>query len=117
MSETMVKLESAGEWAERMLNKVKDGIVRFFANFNKTTADTFAWLSIIVINCATVPSFLAVKSGLSDKMPSMDLVFLVWMGLLLYFIRSAILKDMLAVVTIGIGFAVQAVLLGAIFFV
>ncbi len=113
----MNKIESTGVWAERILNNVKDGIVRFFANFNKTTAETFAWLCIIVLNCATIPSFLAVKSGLSDRMPPMDLVFLLWMGLLLYFVRSAILKDMLAVVTIGIGFAVQAILLGAIFFV
>lgn len=102
---------------ESALNSIKVGIIRFFANFTKTTADTFGWLSVIVLNCATVPSFLAVKAGLSDKMPPLDLVFLVWLGLLLYFVRSAILKDMLNVMTIGIGFAIQAVLLGAIFFV
>lgn len=117
MSEGKNFLQSVALGTEKVLNNVKDGIVRFFANFNRTTADTFAWLCIIVLNCATVPSFLAVKSGLSDKMPPLDLVLLLWMGLLLYFIRSAILKDMLAVVTIGVGFAVQAVLLGIIFFV
>lgn len=102
---------------ESAINSIKTGIIRFFANFTKTTADTFGWLSVIVMNCATVPSFLAIKAGLSDKMPPLDLVFLVWLGLLLYFVRSAILKDMLNVMTIGIGFAIQAVLLGAIFFV
>ena len=101
---------------EDVLNNVRESVTRFFENFNKTTADTFAWLSIIVLHAATIPSFLAVKTGLSDRLPSLDLVALLWLGLLLYFIRSAIIKDMLAVITIGIGFAIQALLLGFIFF-
>lgn len=95
---------------------VKDKIVQFFLSLNKPTADTFAWLSMIVLNCATIPSFLAVKSGLADKMPPLDLVVILWTGLLLYFIRSVILKDMLIVITLGIGFAFQAIFLGFIFF-
>lgn len=102
---------------EEYFNKARNIVVDSFAGFSKTTADTFAWLSVIVMHCATVPSFLAVKTGLSDKMPALDLTLLLWLGLLLYFVRSAILKDMLMVVTIGVGFAVQAVLLGLIFFV
>ena len=116
MSDKEVKMESTGEFAERILNNLRVGVVNFFSNFNKTTADTFAWLSIILLHAATIPSFLAVKTGLSDRLPSLDLVALLWLGLLLYFIRSAIIKDMLAVITIGTGFAIQALLLGFIFF-
>lgn len=101
---------------ENILNSIRESVTKFFENFNKTTADTFAWLSVIVLHAATIPSFLAVKTGLSDRLPSLDLVALVWLGLLLYFIRSAIIKDMLAVITIGVGFAIQALLLGFIFF-
>ena len=96
---------------------VKEKIVTFFLSLNKPTADTFAWLSMVVLNLATVPSFLAVKSGLTDKMPPLDLVIILWVGLLLYFIRSAILKDMIMVVTLGVGFALQSIALGLIFFV
>jgi len=96
---------------------VREKFITFFLSLNKPTADTFAWLSMVVLNCATIPSFLAVKSGLTDKMPPLDLVMLVWIGLLLYFIRSAILKDMVMVVTLGIGFALQSIALGLIFFV
>jgi hypothetical protein len=53
----------------------------------------------------------------TDKMPPLDITLMLWTGLLLYFIRSAILKDMLMVVTIGFGFAIQAILLGLIFFI
>lgn len=101
---------------EFILNKSREKVVNFFSKLSRTTAETFAWLAIIVFNCATIPGFLAVKSGLSDKLPPIELVSIMWVGLLLYFIRSAIIKDMLAVVTIGIGFAVQALFLGFIFF-
>ena len=53
----------------------------------------------------------------TDRMPPLDITLMVWGGLLLYFLRSAILKDILMLVTIGLGFAVQAILLGLIFFV
>lgn len=101
---------------ETIINNFRKVTTDLFANFSQSTADTFAWLAIIVMNCATIPSFLAVKTGLSDKLPSLDMTLLLWAGLLLYFIRSAILKDMLMVITIGFGFAIQAVLLGLIFF-
>lgn len=104
------------EKVQNVLNSIRGKLTSMFANFDKATADTFAWLCIVVLNCATIPSFLAMKAGITDKVPALDMVVLVWVGLLLYFVRSAILKDMLNVVTIGFGFAVQALLLGLIFF-
>lgn len=80
------------------------------------SAETFGWLAIIVFHAATIPSLLAVMSGLTDKMPGVDLVLLVWTGLTLLFIKAAVQKDMLNVVTIGVGFIVQAVLMALIFF-
>lgn len=96
---------------------MKEKIIIHFQGLSKSTADTFGWLSVIILNCATIPSFLAVMAGVTDRMPPFDIVLLLWTALLFYFIKSAILKDMLMVITIGIGFAVQAMLLGAIFFV
>lgn len=96
--------------------KFKSGLGTLFSTFSHSTAETLAWLSIIVINFATVPSLLAIKSGLTDKMPPFDMTLLIWAGLLLYFVRSAIIKDMLMVITIGFGFALQVILLGLIFF-
>jgi hypothetical protein len=100
-----------------MLNLYLQKATKYFEGFSKTTADTFAWLSMLVFICATVPSFFAVMSGVTDKLPPLDITCLLWLGLLLYFLRSAILKDMLMVVTIGIGFAIQSIMLGLIFFI
>jgi hypothetical protein len=86
------------------------------AKVSHISAETFGWLAVLVLHAATIPSLLAVMSGLTDKMPSVDLVLLVWAGLTLLFVKSAVQKDMLNVVTIGVGFIVQAVMMALIFF-
>lgn len=80
------------------------------------SSETFGWLAVVLLHAATVPSFLALMSGLTDKLPPVDLVLLVWSGLSLLFVRAAIQKDMLNVVTIGLGFIGQSVMLALIFF-
>ena len=91
-----------------------------FKNFISTivghiSAETFGWLAAIVLHCATIPSMLAVMSGLTDRLPGVDLVLLVWTGLALMFLKAAVQKDMLNIITIGFGFIVQAVLMALIF--
>jgi 3-deoxy-D-manno-octulosonic-acid transferase len=84
--------------------------------FGKTSAETLGWLSIILLHAATVPSFLAIMSGLTDRAPSIDLVLLIWTALTLLFIKAAVQKDMLNLITIGLGFIVQASMLALIYF-
>ena len=98
-------------------NQLKNQVFSYFEGFTKATAYTFAWISVVVLIGATIPGFIAVMAGATDKMPPLDITLMLWTGLLLYFVKSAILKDMLMVVTIGFGFAIQAVLLGLIYFV
>ncbi len=83
---------------------------------SKVSSETFGWLAVIVLHSATVPSLLAVMAGLTDRLPGVDLVLLVWTGLTLLFIKASVQKHMLNVVTIGLGFIVQAALMALIFF-
>ncbi len=80
------------------------------------SAETFGWLAAVILHASTIPSLLAVMAGLTDRLPGVDLVLLVWAGLTLLFVKAAVQKDMLNVVTIGVGFIVQAVLMALIFF-
>lgn len=80
------------------------------------TAETIAWIAVIVIHAATIPTMLAIMSGLTEKMPPIDLVLFIWAGLSLMFIRATILKDMLNIVTIGFGFIIHATILALILF-
>jgi hypothetical protein len=95
------------------LNQLKDFIQN---KFSVISAETFGWLAVLVLHSSTIPSLLAVMSGLTDRLPGVDLVLLVWTGLTLLFIKAAVQKDMLNVVTIGFGFIVQAVMMALIFF-
>lgn len=80
------------------------------------SAETLGWLAVLVLHSAIVPSLLAVMTGLTDKMPGVDLVLLVWSGLALLFVKAAVQKDMLNLVTIGFGFIIQAGMMALIFF-
>ena len=89
----------------------------FLSNhLSKISADTLGWLAAIVLHCATVPSLLALMTGLSDRVPSLDVVAFLWAGLVLLFLRAIVLKDTLNIITIGVGFIVQAGLMALILF-
>ena len=95
------------------INKFKDFVS---TKISVISAETFGWLAAVVLHASTIPSLLAVMAGLTDRLPGVDLVLLVWAGLTLLFIKAAVQKDMLNVVTIGVGFIVQAIMMALIFF-
>lgn len=83
---------------------------------SKISADTLGWLANIALHAATIPALFALMTGITDKTPSLDVVLMLWFSLALLFFRSVVTKDLLNIVTIGVGFMVQAVLLVLIFF-
>ena len=84
--------------------------------FSHISAEAVGWLAIVFIHCATIPSVLSLIMGMSDRLPSLDVVMFAWGGLLLMFIRALIVKDMLNIITIGVGFFIQAFLLALVVF-
>ena len=85
-------------------------------HLSRISADTLGWLAAIVLHCATVPTLLALMTGLSDRVPSLDVVAFLWAGLVMLFLRAIVLKDTLNIITIGVGFIVQAGLMALILF-
>lgn len=83
---------------------------------SKISAEAMGWLAVLVIHCGTIPSLFALMTGLSDHTPNLDMVLMVWAGLVLMFMRAVLLKDMLNIITIGAGFMVQAVFMAMIMF-
>ena len=80
------------------------------------TAETIAWIGIVLVHAATIPTMISIMSGLSDKMPPVDLILFIWAGLSMLFVRAVILRDILHIVTIGLGFIIHSVLLALILF-
>ena len=102
-------------------NKIKnfnlDDVKNFFTEkLSHISAEALGWIAVLILHAATIPSLLAVMAGLTDRLPGVDLVMLVWTGLTLLFVKAAVQKDMLNVVTIGFGIIIQAVLMALIFF-
>jgi len=85
-------------------------------NLTHATAETISWVGVMLIHAATVPTMIALMTGLSDKTPPIELVLIIWGGLALFYVRAAILKDMLNVITIGFGFLIHAVMLALVMF-
>jgi hypothetical protein len=95
-------LNSSRTWLEQHLPKV--------------SAETLGWLAVVVIHCATIPTLLALLTGLSDTVPNLDIVLFMWTGLVLLFFRAVVLRDMLNIITVGVGFIIQAVIMAMILF-
>jgi hypothetical protein len=85
-------------------------------HFARISADTMGWVAVILVHLATIPTLMAILTGLTEKTPPVDLVLLAWSGLFLFFIKAAISKDLLNIVTIGFGFFIQASLMALILF-
>ena len=83
---------------------------------SQISADTLAWVTNVVLHCSTLPSFLALMTGIASRTPPVDLILMVWSALALLFFRAVFLKDLLNIITIGVGFMIQAMFLVLIFF-
>jgi hypothetical protein len=95
------------------INLVRDFVANSLA---RISADTLGWLAAILLHAATVPAMLALITGLTDRPPSLDLVLFMWSALVLLFLRAIVLRDNLNIITIGLGFIVQAVMMALVLF-
>lgn len=95
------------------LAKLKDS---FTEQFKNVSAETVGWLAVVFLHSATIPSIVGLLLGISDRLPSIDVVLFMWTALVLLFVKALIMKDMLNIITIGVGFIVQAGMLGFLVF-
>jgi hypothetical protein len=98
---------------QKYWNSLKKSLL---ASVHKAGEETAGWLAIVILHSATLPSMLAFSQGLTDDVLPIDMVLLLWTGLMLLFIKAVIRRDTLNTITIGVGFAVQAGLLALTLF-
>ncbi len=95
-----------------MVKNIKDVIQNKISHLS---AETVGWIAVMIIHASTIPNFIAVMNGFTEKLPQVDILLMVWTGLALFFLKAVIAKDMLNIVTIGLGFIIQATMLALIF--
>ena len=99
------------------LDGIRISVVTWFKDhFGRISAETLGWIAVMMIHFATIPTLIAASGGLTDRMPPVDLVLFVWAGLGLMFARAAIMRDMLNLITIGLGFMAQATIMALMIF-
>lgn len=81
-----------------------------------TKAEIGGWVGMCLIHGATVPVTLSVILGLSNELPPLSMVLLVWAGLALFLWRAIAQSDLLYIVSNAIGFTLNSVLLALIVF-
>lgn len=109
-----------------MIETIKLNLKNFFSatlwiRFIRThapniSAEAAGWCAVVLLHLATIPTLLAVLTGLTEKLPPVDLVLFGWAGLFLLFLKATVQKDLLNIVTIGFGFFIQACVLALIVF-
>jgi hypothetical protein len=106
------------------VNKVGKTMLVSFKNFGKdfkeklthVSSETVHWLAVLCLHAATAPNLIGLMFGMTDTMPPIDIVAIIWSALLLLFLKAVLQNDRLNMVTIGLGFMAQAVAMALIFF-
>jgi hypothetical protein len=80
------------------------------------SSELISWIVVVMLHAATIPTLFAVMIGVTDLMPPIDITLMIWTALVLLFIKAAVKHHTLNILTIGLGFVVQATLLALIFF-
>ena len=93
--------------------KVVDGLIKkeYCSSMKNKLAEIGGWIGMVLIHGATIPTSVAVIMGCSDHLPPLDMILMIWVGLMLFFIRALARFDWLYLVSNGIGFFLQSVLL------
>ena len=107
-----------------MMEKVYNMTKRFFdrmwvefkASIRKVTIDGIGWTALLTLHAVTIPTFIGLMTGLSDKTPPIDMVLILWIGLGLFYLKSILEKNIVSIIIIGLGFVAQSILMALVFF-
>jgi len=107
-------------WSAVFREKAVEAFVSLSVGFKETitnvSSQALGWLAIVFIHSMTIPTLFSMMKGVSDTSPPIDMVLIIWTALALFFVKATIQKDVLNLLTIGLGFYAQAILMALIYF-
>lgn len=80
------------------------------------SANSLQIAAVLLLHSATLPSLISVMLAWTDKPPMLDMVILVWSGLIAMFAQAMVLRNQTLAILISAGFMFQSILLALIFF-
>lgn len=100
-----------------IITMIPFSIMNFLRNhLGNISAHSLGWIAIVLLHLSTVPTLLSVLTGVSDKVPSVDIMLFVWAALTTIFLKSLIERNYLYLATICVGFVGQTIFMGLILF-
>ena len=89
---------------------------KFLSHFQGVN-NQLGWAGVILLQGATLPSMLArLNGGEEANLPPLSMVLMVWLGLGFYLARAIRQRDMVYIVSNGVGMFLNSVLLAMIVF-
>lgn len=98
------------------VNFYKKFAAEFERSIRKVSIDSVGWTALIALHAVTVPSLLGLMTGLTDNTPPIDMIIILWAALGLFYIKSILERNFVALNIIGFGFIGQSILMALIFF-
>jgi hypothetical protein len=74
------------------------------------------WTALLTLQTVLLPSLLGLMSGLTDDVPPIDIVLILYAAMALLYIKAILEKNVISLIIIGAGFIGQSVLMALIFF-
>ena len=62
------------------VEKIRIGLIEHVPHLS---AETMGWLAVILLHLATIPTLVAMLTGLTEKLPPVDMVLFSWVGQLI----------------------------------
>jgi hypothetical protein len=81
---------------------------------NMPLTDKMGWVGVGLLQGATLPAMISNIMGWSDKLPPLSMVLMVWLGLICYFYRAYVQRDVVYMTSNGIGLVLNTILLALI---
>lgn len=95
---------------------IVNGVAWLGKHVPRMSAASLHLIAVILLHAATLPSLMSVMFSVSDKMPALDMVILVWAGLIAMFAQAMVMRNFLIAIVISMGFMAQSILMALIFF-
>lgn len=100
----------------KALSVIQAGLLELVNYIKTLSQQTLNIASVVVLHSVFIPSVIAYNTGLTERLPSLDSVILVFIALTIMACNSLVKKDMLAITTHLFGFIGQCVLLSFVIF-
>lgn len=97
-------------------NFLTKAYIEFKNSIRGISIEGINWTALLTLQAVLLPSLLGLMSGLTDNVPPIDIVLILYAAMALLYVKAILEKNVISLIIIGTGFIGQSVLLALIFF-